>query len=328
MDSVEVFRWRLSKMQYKINVAKTENTRLLNYCIAQLSTKVALPVVKLFGLVEALVKRFEWLSLDIIEANRKLFWRRLVGQIMKSAAFALAFVAAASWAVPSTLTGSLALGPLVAYLACGERFRTCATKITKSAAEMFRNVLFVQSLHDLFAVVPNFEMGSGLRTTEARGQIELRDVSSTALGANEPTIRNVSLDILPGEKSPWLAATVLAIRHSRICSLGYSMPAKEPYFSTESMCQRFPRSGTSSRPGMWAKCRALAKRSQILILAEPSANLEARAESEQFTALREIANDKTSIIVTHRLATVRSADRIVGMDEGEIVELGSHIERI
>lgn len=176
---------------------KTENTRLLNYCIAQLSTKVALPVVKLFGLVEALVKRFEWLSLDIIEANRKLFWKRLVGQIMKSAAFALAFVAAASWAVPSTLTGSLALGPLVAYLACGERFRTCATKIT---AELFRNVLFVQSLHDLLAVVPNFETGSGLRITEARGQIELRDVSSTAPGANEPTIRNVSLDILLGEK--------------------------------------------------------------------------------------------------------------------------------
>ena len=59
---------------------------------------------------------------------------------------------------------------------------------------------------------------------------------------------------------------------------------------------------------------------------EPTANLDARSEYELFTALRELSQGKTTIIVSHRFATVRSADRIAVMDEGQIVELGPHDE--
>ncbi len=81
--------------------------------------------------------------------------------------------------------------------------------------------------------------------------------------------------------------------------------------------------------GEWQRlsvARALAKDAPILVFDEPTANMDARSEYELFTALREMLKEKTAIIVSHRFATVRSADRIVVLDEGRIAEIGSHDE--
>jgi ATP-binding cassette subfamily B protein len=81
--------------------------------------------------------------------------------------------------------------------------------------------------------------------------------------------------------------------------------------------------------GEWQRlsvARAIAKDAPILMFDEPTANMDARAEYSLFTTLREITKEKTSIIVSHRFATVRSADRIVVLDEGMIAEMGSHDE--
>jgi ATP-binding cassette subfamily B protein len=71
--------------------------------------------------------------------------------------------------------------------------------------------------------------------------------------------------------------------------------------------------------GEWQRlsvARALAKDAPTVVFDEPNVNMDARAEFELFTALRKMPRDKTSIIISHRFATVRSADRIVVLDEG------------
>ena len=81
--------------------------------------------------------------------------------------------------------------------------------------------------------------------------------------------------------------------------------------------------------GEWqriAVARAVAKDAPILVFDEPTANLDARAEYELFTALKEMTRDKTSIIISHRFATVRSADVIGVLEDGRVVETGSHDE--
>jgi len=73
-----------------------------------------------------------------------------------------------------------------------------------------------------------------------------------------------------------------------------------------------------------AIARAILKEAPILILDEATASLDNRAEREVQSAIEALEKGKTSLIIAHRLSTVRDADTIVVMREGEIVEVGTH----
>ena len=83
--------------------------------------------------------------------------------------------------------------------------------------------------------------------------------------------------------------------------------------------------------GQWQKvaiARAIARDPAILILDEPTANLDARYEFDLLSALRRFSQGKTTIIISHRLTTLQMADRIVVMEDGQITDSGSHDDLI
>jgi ATP-binding cassette subfamily B protein len=87
--------------------------------------------------------------------------------------------------------------------------------------------------------------------------------------------------------------------------------------------------GVNLSGGEWQKValgRAFMREAQILILDEPSAALDAKAEYELFSRLQQLAHGRTAIFISHRFSTVRRADRILVFEEGRLIEQGTHEE--
>jgi ATP-binding cassette subfamily B protein len=81
--------------------------------------------------------------------------------------------------------------------------------------------------------------------------------------------------------------------------------------------------------GEWQKvalARAFMRDAEILILDEPTASLDARAEYEIFTRMKALTEGKMAVFISHRFSTVRLADRILVLENGVISEAGTHEE--
>jgi ATP-binding cassette subfamily B protein len=81
--------------------------------------------------------------------------------------------------------------------------------------------------------------------------------------------------------------------------------------------------------GQWQKvaiARAFYRSAPLVIIDEPTAALDARAEYELFSSLHEILRGRSALIISHRFSTVRTADRIYVLDHGRVVEYGTHDE--
>jgi ATP-binding cassette subfamily B protein len=89
------------------------------------------------------------------------------------------------------------------------------------------------------------------------------------------------------------------------------------------------RSGVDLSGGQWqrlAVARGLFRDAPLLIWDEPTAPLDAKAEYAVYESLRALAQGRTVVLITHRLASVRGCDRIYTLDKGRITESGTHEE--
>jgi ATP-binding cassette subfamily B protein len=87
--------------------------------------------------------------------------------------------------------------------------------------------------------------------------------------------------------------------------------------------------GVELSGGQWQKvalARAYMRDAQLLILDEPTSALDARAEHEVFQRFAELIEGKAAVLISHRFSTVRMADRILFLEYGQLLELGSHEE--
>lgn len=83
--------------------------------------------------------------------------------------------------------------------------------------------------------------------------------------------------------------------------------------------------------GQWQKvalARAFFRDSQIMVLDEPTSAMDPQAEYEIFAKFKELIEDRSAILISHRLSTVRMADRIFVLHDGQIVESGTHDELV
>ncbi len=101
---------------------------------------------------------------------------------------------------------------------------------------------------------------------------------------------------------------------------------------TDAMLGGWFEEGRELSGGQWQKL-ALARgfmrsTADVLILDEPTAAVDARAEADLFARIQDLAKDKTAVLISHRFSTVRMADRILVLEGGRVVENGSHDELV
>jgi ATP-binding cassette subfamily B protein len=91
------------------------------------------------------------------------------------------------------------------------------------------------------------------------------------------------------------------------------------------------KSGVELSGGEWQKiaiARAYMREAQVLILDEPTAALDARSEYEVFRRFKELSEGKTALLISHRFSSVRMADRIVVLADGQVEAAGTHEELV
>jgi len=120
------------------------------------------------------------------------------------------------------------------------------------------------------------------------------------------------------------------IREAARRSLADSVARRVPQGFDQMLGRRFE-NGVELSGGEWQKvalARAYMRDAQVLILDEPTAALDARAEYEVFLRFAELTKGRMAVLISHRFSTVRMADRILVLKGGELVDDGTHEELV
>ena len=135
----------------------------------------------------------------------------------------------------------------------------------------------------------------------------------------EENIRLGDIDVAPGDREIYSAA-VRSGAHDVITRLPNTY---------DTVLGKLFDTGEELSIGQWQKvalARAFLRDSQLIVLDEPTSAMDPKAEYEIFKKFRELIEDQSAVLITHRLSTVKMADRIYVMDNGEIIESGTHKE--
>ncbi len=162
-------------------------------------------------------------------------------------------------------------------------------------------------------------------------------------GVDPDSVRE-SISVIPQDYTQWPMSARLNIAVGRIGRLLADGPdsvipaarateadeviEKLPHGYDTSLARQY-NSGHDLSGGQWQRiacARAVYRDAPVLIADEPSAALDARAEQTLFTLIRELGRDRTVLLITHRLASVRTADRIYVLDGGLVTDQGNHAE--
>ncbi|MDZ7267795.1 MAG: ABC transporter ATP-binding protein/permease [candidate division KSB1 bacterium] len=138
---------------------------------------------------------------------------------------------------------------------------------------------------------------------------------------------------LSARENIWLGEITLAPDDQRIAAVARQtgadrVIAKLPA-GPATLLGKWFEEGEELSTGEWQKLalsRACLRQKQLLLLDEPTSSLDARAEAQFFQHLRAIAADRATLLISHRLATARLADRIYVLANGHLVASGTHAQ--
>lgn len=378
---------------------QSPDRRRMSYFLDLLTKDTYNKEIKLFGLGEHFIKRWEEIAIRFYKENRALVKRRY---LMGFAWGSLSIVVTSGtylYVALGTIAGRLTLGDLTFYTQAVSQVQSSLSSILDGFSGMYENSLYLNNLYNFLDYTPAIRSDPNARKVQlplTQG-LEFRDVTFTYPGKSEPALRNVSFSIGPTESVALVgqngagkttivklltrlydpdAGQILLdgvdIREYDLDSLhsaiGVIFQDYVTYFfsardnigvgrlaeldniamveasaqrsGANRVIERLPKGydttlgrwfdeGYQLSGGEWQKvalARAFMRDAAILVLDEPTASLDARAEYEIFARMKELSQGKMTLFISHRFSTVRLADRIFVLEGGMIKESGSHQE--
>jgi ATP-binding cassette subfamily B protein len=228
----------------------------------------------------------------------------------------------------------------------GLEFRGVTFRYPGTERDVLKNVSFTIRSGEHVALVG--ENGSG-KTTLVKLLCRLYDPDTGAILVDDVDLREMRVDdlrdhfsvvfqdyakfYLTARENIWLGNVALphdapaitaAARRTGADAVIQALP-----FGYDTTLGRQFENGVDLSIGQWQKLalsRAFLRQTPFIVLDEPSAALDPRAEAEVFDHFHELTRGRTAIFISHRLSTVRRADRILVIVDGQIAEAGEHEE--
>ncbi|MDH3440059.1 MAG: ABC transporter ATP-binding protein/permease [Gammaproteobacteria bacterium] len=383
-DAFRLFRWR------------SPETRMQIYLESVIAREDGVKEVKLFQLGPRLLQRYRDIFNKLFVEDRRLTLRRDSWGFVLGLLSTAAFYGAYAWIVISTINGEITLGAMTMYLVLFRQGQAAVAAILSSISGMYEDNLYLSNLYEyLGQPVPTRQGEATFGPDPSRG-IEFENVSFTYSGSNRSAVKNVSLQIRPGESlalvgengsgkttliklltrlyEPTECRILLDglelqnwdvealrqrigvifqdfgryqfsvgenigagdVRHiddtgrwAKAAETGMAAPfIEEMPEGYETQLGRWFKGGRELSGGQWQKIalsRAFMRTdADILVLDEPTAAMDAASEAAIFSHFRSESHNKMTILISHRFSTVRAADQIVVIHDGEIVEQGNH----
>jgi ATP-binding cassette subfamily B protein len=394
-----------ASLGYSLLYSWTPERRQLDYLRYIAASDVSAKELKLFGLSDFLVGRYDRLSGEFYEANKALSVRRSLVSSLLATVGTLGYYAAYGVIIYLTVVGHrspaglFTIGVLTFLAGSFRQSRDLTQRVLLSLSQIFEQSLYLDDLFSFLALEPRIRPSAGARPVPLPIQrgFTFENVGFRYPGSEHWAVRGLDFTLAPGERLALvgengagkttlvkLLARLYDPTEGRILlddvdlreydldslrrnvgvifqdfvrydfllreniavgnigrladepriesaaarSLADTVAARLPGRYGQMLGRRFE-GGVDLSGGEWQKvalARAYMREAQLLILDEPTAALDARAEYEVFLRFSELTQGRMAVLISHRFSTVRMADRILVLRGGELVEQGTHEE--
>src|ERR671910_1646099 len=392
-----------ASLGYSLLYSWTPERRQLDYLRYIGASDISAKELKLFGLSDFLVGRYDRLSDQFYQANRNLAVRRSVASTLLSFVGTLGYYGAYAVIIYLTVVGHrspggvFTIGVLTFLAGSFRQSRDLIQRALLSLSQIFEQSLYLDDLFSFLALEPRIRPSVGARAVPnpIREGFTFENVGFRYPGAEQWAVRGLDFTLAPDERIALVGENgagkttlvkLLArlydptegrilldgvdLREYDLASLrrnvgvifqdfvrydfllreniavgnigrledqpsiegaaGRSLAdtvARRLAGGYGQMLGRRFEGGVDLSGGEWQKvalARAYLRDAQLLVLDEPTAALDARSEYEVFERFAELTAGKSALLISHRFSTVRMADRIVVLSDGQITEHGSH----
>lgn len=382
----------VTRITGRIHLQATASKEAESALYARAETTIgAVQLVQAYGREERAVAEFRQGSEKSLRASLRLYQTETVFALVVDSVLSLGTAALVWLGALHVMQGRLDIGGLTIFLSYLKDLYGPIQSISQNLAEISSSRAGLERVFSVLDIRPDIQDAPGARPLPpARGHVRFENVSF-AYEEGQPVLRDVTLDVEPGQKvalvgrtgagKSTLASLVLRffdpqqgrvtidghdLREVQLRSLrdqvtlmlqdpilfhtsihdnvAFGAPVSEEQVreaarkaEAEGFILDLPQGydtvigedGSTLSGGQrqrLALARALLREAPVVILDEPTSSLDLKTESRVWKNVERLLEGKTALVIAHRLSTARRSDKIVVLEQGRIVEQGSHQE--